>query len=263
MAEPFDAALVQQTLHALLAAIPADEADTSSVSQRRVKRLVSEIRRAIERLTEFAHAIDPIRQPPMVLDPYQPEVLGRLIGETMLEQPRPDLTCLHRFYGSGVYALYYVGDHPAYTPISGTETPIYAGKADPPTPLASTPVDQGEKLSGRLKDHVKSIRAATNLRVEDFQCRFLVVKSGLQKAAEDFLLDYFHPIWTDPVCNGFGKHGDDPKRRSNTVSEWDTLHPGRLWAIRPGNRPNPRTAEQIMEQIAAHFVRYPPSTGHR
>lgn len=259
MPEPLDAALVQQTLRALLAAIPTEEVDASGVSQRRIKRLVGEIRGAIERLTEFAHAIDPIRQPPTVLDPYQPEVLGRIIGETMLEPPRQDLASLHRFYGSGVYALYYVGDHPAYEPIAGTETPIYAGKADPPTPLASTPVVQGEKLSGRLKDHVKSIRAATNLRVEDFQCRFLVVRSGLQKAAEDFLLDYFHPIWADPICNGFGKHGDDPDRRSNTVSEWDTLHPGRSWAMRPGNRPNPRTEAQIMQAIAEHFRKYPPS----
>ena len=48
----------------------------------------TEIRAAIDRMTDFAHAIDPIRQPPLMLDPYQPEVLGRLIGETMLEQPR-------------------------------------------------------------------------------------------------------------------------------------------------------------------------------
>ena len=258
MPDSLDADRIEQTLRDFLAAIPAGAPDTSGLNPRRVKRLVAEIRAAIERLADFAHAIDPIRQPPMVLDPYQPEVLGRLIGETMLEQPRHALATLHEFYGSGVYALYYNGDHEAYGPIRQNDTPIYAGKADPPTPLAATPVAQGAKLAGRLMEHAKSIRAAQNLRIEDFDCRFLVVKSGLQKAAEDFLLNYFRPVWNQPICKGFGKHGDDPGRRSNTVSEWDTLHPGRAWAMREGNRPNPKSAEQIMQEIAQHFAAHPP-----
>ncbi|MBI3835029.1 MAG: Eco29kI family restriction endonuclease [Planctomycetes bacterium] len=86
----------------------------------------------------------------MTLDPYQPEVIGRLVGETMQKQPRCPLGTVHEFYGSGIYALYYHGPHPAYAPIRGEETPIYAGKADPPTPLAQTPEDQGPRLSVRL-----------------------------------------------------------------------------------------------------------------
>ena len=88
MAQPFDADKVGQTLRALLAVIPKGEADLSALTPHRARRLVTEIHAAIDRLTELAHEIDPIRQPPMMLDPYQPEVLGRLIGETMLEQPR-------------------------------------------------------------------------------------------------------------------------------------------------------------------------------
>ncbi len=258
MAKQIDPDNVEKTLRALLACIPEGEPDANALQPRRAKRLVSEIRTAIDRLTDFAHAIDPIRQPPMMLDPYQPEVLGRLIGETMLEQPRHKLNTLHEFYGSGVYAIYYNGSHKAYRKISKKDTPTYAGKADPPTPLAATPVDQGAKLAGRLGEHAKSIRAATNLEIADFDCRFLVVKSGLQKAAEDFLLNYFKPVWNQPLCKGFGKHGDDPGTRSNTRSEWDTLHPGRAWAAKDGNKPNEKSQDQIIAEIAAHYERHAP-----
>ncbi|MBI5863101.1 MAG: Eco29kI family restriction endonuclease [Planctomycetes bacterium] len=258
MPEPIDYDRLATALEELLACVPTGGIDASGLATRRAKKLVAEIRQAIQRLRELAHAIDPVRQPPTMLDPYQPEVLGRLIGETMQEQPRHALASLHDFYGSGVYALYYRGQHAAYTPIGGKNTPIYAGKADPPTPLAATPEDQGPRLSIRLREHAKSIRAATNLSIDDFDCRFLVVKSGLQKAAEDFLLNYFRPIWNQPICKGFGKHGDDPGTRSNTRSEWDTLHPGRAWASRAGNTPNPKTPDQIMAEIAAHFARTPP-----
>ena len=48
------------------------------------------------------------------------------------------------FFGSGVYAIYYHGDsEKAYLPLSRTETPIYAGKADPKDPHAETVEAQG------------------------------------------------------------------------------------------------------------------------
>ena len=258
MPQSFNVKEVEQALRALLAVIPENRPDVGGMTPRLTKRLVSEIREAIDRLKVFTDEIDPIRQPPIMLDPYQPEVLGRLIGETMLEQPRHALDTLHEFYGSGVYALYYNGKHPAYRRIARKDTPIYVGKADPPTPLAATPVDQGSKVAGRLSEHAKNIRLAENLDIEDFDCRFLVVKSGLQKAAEDFLLDYFKPVWNQPLCKGFGKHGDDHKTRSNARSEWDTLHPGRRWATNTGNTPNSKSPDQIIAAISAHFERHPP-----
>jgi len=39
---------------------------------------------------------------------------------------------------------------------------------------------------------------------------------------------------------------------------WDTVHPGRLWASREGNRPNEHTAEQILARIERHFAAHPP-----
>ena len=166
-----------------------------------------------------------------------------------------------RFYGSGVYALYYTGDFDAYQPVSHSETPLYIGKADPAAPNASTPLQQGEKLSGRLNDHKRSIIAAENLRVEDFECRYLVVRSAWQNTAETYLISGFLPIWNDEVgiCFGIGKHGDKASTRSNTRSPWDTLHPGRRWAWADGNTPSPLSPEEIKTLIAAHYQNHPPT----
>lgn len=55
------------------------------------------------------------------------------------------------------------------------------------------------------------------------------------------------------ICFGFGKHGDDPATRGNTRSPWDTLHPGRSWAAKAGNKPNPKTAKEIAVDVAGHL----------
>jgi Eco29kI restriction endonuclease len=268
-----DSAAVAEALKGLLAVLPEDmpAADISGISARRRKQLIALIRDAIQRLEGVAAGLDPVQLPRVVLDPSNPEVIGRLIGDTLLEQPRAPLGSVPRFYGSGVYAIYYNGEFPAYVPISGTDTPIYVGKADPAILDARTPVEQGEKLYGRLNgDHARSIRQAEDhgraasvepyIRLADFECRYLVVRSAWQRTAEDYLIGMFKPIWNDEVgiCFGFGKHGDAPATRANTRSPWDTVHPGRSWATREGNLPNPLTAEQIIERILDHFRQNPP-----
>ena len=57
----------------------------------------------------------------------------------MIAQPRKPLANIDRFYGSGVYALYYNGDFAAYRKISKREQPIYVGKVDPADPSAKMP----------------------------------------------------------------------------------------------------------------------------
>ncbi len=151
-------------------------------------------------------------------------------------------------------------------PISGTDTPIYVGKADPAMLDARTPVEQGERLYARLRtDHARSIRQAEEhariaeaiqyIKLTDFECRYLVVRSAWQRTAEDYLIGRFKPIWNDEVgiCYGFGKHGDKATTRANTRSPWDTLHPGRPWATSADNLANPLNAEQITERILNHF----------
>lgn len=121
---------------------------------------------------------------------------------------------------------------------------------------ATTARNQGQTLWKRLvQDHLRSITQADNLNVDDFDCRHLVVRSAWQATAEDYLIDRFKPIWNNQakVCFGFGKHGDNAATRRNTVSPWDTLHPGRPWATGGRNRPNPKTPADIERDIAEHF----------
>jgi hypothetical protein len=125
---------------------------------------------------------------------------------------------------------------------------------------AQTVQQQGDGLSARLSEHKKSIGAVTNIRLADFDCRFLVVKSAWQETAEDYLISMFSPIWNNEmrICYGFGKHGDAAKTRANRRSPWDTLHPGRKWATTSDNVPNVKSVNQIMAEIAEHFVKFPP-----
>src|SRR4051812_20135980 len=122
-----DSVAVAEALRGLLAVLPEDmaAADISGIAARRRKQLRELIREAIQRLESVAAGLDPVQVPRVVFDPANPEVVGKLIGDTMLEQPRGLLGSIPRFYGSGVYAIYYNGDFPAYLPIRGTDTPIY------------------------------------------------------------------------------------------------------------------------------------------
>jgi hypothetical protein len=261
MASTFDAAELLAVLRTLLSKMPKEEPDVAAVPRATLRSLRTALKESIERLQALSNDLGEFRLPPLVFDPANPHVVGQLIGDTLLEQPRVPLKGgVGRFYGSGVYALYYRGPFAAYAPISRSDTPIYVGKADPADRYALTVQDQGDRLSRRLGDHERSLNAVQNLKTDDFDCRYLVVKTAWEGTAEDYLINLFKPVWNNEmnVCKGFGKHGDDASTRSNTRSPWDTLHPGRPWATREGNVPNPRGAEQIMRDIAKHFETHKP-----
>jgi hypothetical protein len=214
------------------------------------------IRELMAKMDMLLRDLDPVQQPHFIFDPGSPAVVGRFIALAMIAQPRTSLINVGRFYGSGVYALYYTGDFPPYSAIKNTETPIYVGKADPESDTAKRPIDQGEKLSGRLKDHLRNLKKATStLNIEDFEYRSLVVQSGWQGAAEDYLIHMFKPIWNNEtnICYGLGKHGDDPNTRANLRSPWDTLHPGRDWAHRDPSMKDARQSSQIVSDLETHF----------
>jgi hypothetical protein len=242
----------------LLAVLPDTPEITRGGDGASLRRLRADIQLALTRLQSLAQELDPFRMPSFVFDPTNPQVMGSLVGRAMMEQSRYRLNEIPKIYGSGVYALFYTGDFDAYTPIRNTDCPIYVGKADPPSPEATTVAQQGPKLVQRLQEHAKSIGLAeSTLAIRDFDCRFLVVQSGWQRAAEEYLINHYAPIWNQAVATGFGKHGDSHMTRANTRSPWDTLHPGRPWATRSGNRPNPQSIDQIKASIAEHFRRHP------
>jgi hypothetical protein len=198
-----------------------------------------------ERVHQARTEIDKIRLPRASFDPFEPQTVGRMVALALLAQPKEDLSGVPDSYGSGIYALYYIGNHPFYKKISKTETPIYVGKADPSLPDANTPRQQGNKLTGRLREHAKTIKtvetyAAENglpegmypIKLEDFLCRRLVCATNAQLVAEVHLIRMFRPLWNSETkaCFGMSKHGDSAETRSNKRSPWDVVHPGRAWA---------------------------------
>jgi len=229
-----------------------------SSKARSVRKTIGE---AYENLRKVMDDLDPVKHPGFVFDPSNPNIVGRLVGITMVAQSRKPLSAIDRFYGSGVYAIYYKGDFPSYRALSKKEHPIYVGKADPADMAGKTAFEQGERLAGRLNEHRKNIaKADSTLNLDDFEYRALVVQTGWQNSAENYLIHLFKPIWNSEVgiCYGFGKHGDDPGTRANMRSPWDTMHPGRDWAHRDTKMRDARSADVIVEDIARHLAKYPP-----
>ena len=253
MPNAFDHAQLLSALRSLLESLPQKPIDPATIQAAKVKQLRISIESAIDRLQQFLLELDPIKQPLYVLDPSDPNVVGQLIADTLLVQPRHPLESLPKFYGSGIYALYYKGPFDAYQPIVNTETPIYIGKADPAKHQATIPIEQGTRLWGRLKDHRRSVEAARTLSLDHFECRLLVVKSAWQRTAEIYLVRRFMPVWNNEVliCTVSGNTGTTRKHAAI---------PGRLgaWATKAGDVPHGLSVEQIKAQIAEHYEKYPP-----
>ncbi|WP_123394579.1 Eco29kI family restriction endonuclease [Pseudomonas protegens] len=244
-----DALLLE--LHTLADRVAAAEAGDDVRRTKRARLTLDEITR---RLSAAAEELDPILRPTSIFDPSAPNTAGRVVALTLVAQPRHPLSEIPDFYGAGVYAIYYRGDFVPYRLLSNTDHPIYIGQAAPDEASAKDAVGQGTKLSARLREHARNIRKVdSTLNISDFECRFLIVQSGFQTSAENYLINFFRPIWNaeTKVCFGLGKHGDSSGTRANKRSPWDTLHPGRTWA--ESTVIDQKPYEQIVEQIAAHL----------
>jgi hypothetical protein len=110
-------------------------------------------------------------------------------------------------------------------------------------------------LNQTLSDHRKNIiKANSTIDIADFEFRSLVVQSGWETAAEDYLIHLFRPIWNSEtnILYGLGKHGDSASTRANKRSPWDTLHPGRTWAA--ASIEDAKSAGQIEVELVKHFA---------
>jgi Eco29kI restriction endonuclease len=236
-----------------LSALEAQLAEATLTSSKR-KLLESHLQGLMDDLGRLLDQLDPISQPASVFDPANPKIVGRFVSLALVAQKRHPLAEIPKTYGSGVYAIYYKGDFPLYAPLSGSETPIYVGQAAPASNHARTPREQGNKLSARLDTHRKNVAKATSsLRLDHFEFRSLVVQTGWETAAEDYLIHLFRPIWNSEtnILYGIGKHGDDAVTRANKRSPWDTLHPGRAWAAR--SIVDAKTIPQIEAELRTYF----------
>lgn len=258
---------------ALSQVVAAAKADLSPAAVRRVRDGLSRHFEAVEKARSEA---DPVSTPLTTFDPSDPKTVGRMVSLALLAQPMISLGAVKPAYGSGVYAIYYTGDHPLYMRISGTETPIYVGKADPSNGDASTAREQGPRLTGRLIEHAGTIATAEKyaaeksmapglhpIRLADFKCRRLVCATNAQLVAERHLIRMFWPVWNSDTkaCWGMSKHGDAANTRRNKRSPWDVVHPGRGWALDEQLVDN-ATADEVAARIASILDEYPPRTDH-
>lgn len=191
-------------------------------------------------------------------NPLNKKNLGFSVAEAMLQKEAEPLPPASSFLGAGVYALYYIGDFPAYRAIAEKnknnkfDCPIYVGKAVPKGArkggfgLDAAP---GRVLYNRLCEHADTIAQAKNLKLDDFRCRYLTVDDIWIPLGESLLIEMFSPLW-NKILDGFGIHDPGGGRKGQKVSQWDTLHPGRSWAtkLQPGG-----AQKEILERIANHL----------
>lgn len=176
--------------------------------------------------------------------------------------PVHDLPAPARFLGSGVYALYYTGKNPLYAPLAQAnrlsyDVPIYVGKAVPrgwrQGRVSDSALTQSNELHSRINEHTKNIRIVAGLEVESFACRFVIFEasgSDMISTVEAALIKLFRPLWNTSL-DGFGNHTPGAGRFEQAKSDWDVIHPGRLFADRC--KGIPKTEEVVRRNIASHF----------
>jgi len=192
-------------------------------------------------------------------NPLDKRNLGESVADALI-LTKPESLPPEPFIGAGVYAVYYTGAFTAYERLveqnrnNKLSFPIYVGKAVPPGARKGglgAEVDHGQALYKRLAEHAESIKAARNLNIEDFWCRFLVVDDIWIPLAESMLIERYKPVW-NRVLDGFGNHDPGKGRHQSMMPQWDCLHPGREWAVRL--QPCANTADQLLERIEGYLT---------
>jgi hypothetical protein len=184
-----------------------------------------------------------------------PRIVGQLLAEPLSRLPPSEW-----FPGAGLYALYYLGDFPAYAPIAPPasepgELPIYVGRAtrrDVRAGIGGLMATTEEPiLFQRLRQHATSLDRAANLFLRDFRCRHLVINDVWVPLAEALMIQEYRPVW-NTVLTGFGNHEPGTALQLAARPNWDEVHPGRPWAARQA--PARNSAEESLARIAAHFT---------
>lgn len=197
--------------------------------------------------------------------PYNPLEKGNIgasVAVAMLGRKTRPLASLPAFDGAGIYAIYYQGTFKPYHKLSilnqgdDPQVPIYVGKAIPEGGRVGATIDPlpTKALSRRLREHAESIKAVSNLKIEDFVCRFLVVDDIWIPLGESLLIAKFSPLWNMSVA-GFGNHDPGNGRYQGAMPRWDVVHPGRGWAARC--QPRKETVDHIVSEIEARLSNEP------
>ena len=205
-------------------------------------------------------ASDESRKAPKPYNPLEKRRLAESIVRALLVSPAELLGELEAFIGAGIYAIYYRGRFPLYAPIAAAnhndlKLPIYVGQAVSSGSRKGGAFSEESKspaLFSRLNQHASSIRAAENLVLDDFVCRYLVVDDVWISLAESLLIETYRPLW-NVVLDGFGNHDPGSGRHQGKQPNWDTLHPGRAWANRL--QPSSLSMSEIGVRVVEHLKR--------
>lgn len=180
----------------------------------------------------------------MISEPYNP-LAKRHLAESIQRRfllgpvlPLADDEARFQARGAGVYALYYDGPFVDYAAIASRNVggrwalPIYVGKAIPPGGRVGGMAQAAHAIGAlrdRLRRHAQSIGQVSNIEVDDFGFRSLVVDDIWIPLGENMLIESFRPLWNTSL-SGFGSNPTGGPRASQAGSRWDTLHPGRAGA---------------------------------
>jgi hypothetical protein len=198
--------------------------------------------------------------------PYNPldkMNLGRSVAEALLLRPVSPLTQTADLVGAGVYAIYYSGSFEPYQPVveknkdGAFGQPIYVGKAVPKGARKgglAFDASKGKALRDRLRQHAGSIDEATNISLEDFHFRSLIVDDIWIPLGENMMIEQFRPIW-NLVIDGFGNKDPGVRRASQYRSPWDVLHPGRQFAEKLAD--GSVTVQALISRLAEYFAGRP------
>lgn len=188
--------------------------------------------------------------------------IARSIAGEVLDRPVHPLSDYADVTGDGVYIVYYTGNFPAYAPIAKANArgnfaqPIYVGKAIPAGGRKGAEIDvlkdaaTGRSLARRLGKHAQSITQVSNLELEDFFVRYLVVEEVFIPLGERILISTFKPLW-NRALDGFGNNDVGEGRKDQERSPWDVLHPGREVAQK---QPNTLYTPDMMLERAEDYL---------
>ncbi len=137
------------------------------------------------------------------LPPYNPLDklnLAKSVANALLNTPVRAMSGINDIMGAGIYAIYYIGEFPAYIPIVNQnidgqfKQPIYVGKAIPKGGRKGglgADASTGAALRDRLRQHATSIDQAVNLRTDEFFYRCLVVDDIWIPLGENMMIEVF------------------------------------------------------------------------
>lgn len=193
---------------------------------------------------------EPVAAPPR-FDPLDPSQIGASLRRAIEER---DLTSFPppQFTGAGLYAIYWVGSGGIYDRLRDRDAPVYVGKAEAGNSSYGYEPDYGEKkLWGRIDKHARRVAEVegnpdAGITRTDFRVRYLPLDDAWIVLGERALLRAYRPVLWNSIMNGFGSNPPG-QARTNPLSVWDTIHPGRRAAGMPNRF---MTRREMLDRVA-------------